>query len=157
MNEEATGILDPIQLDLPSNQTPEEPINTHNLKCDFGKHKDKLYTRIPVGYLKWMINEPGMFPERKAIARAELKRRGTIIPSLDISGHALDRASLRLLDRWKHREDQEQGLHAWLEGQAKEALRTGKESQPGKRIHNGVWFVFEMDGEWPVLKSVYPA
>ena len=93
----------------------------------------------------------------EAIARAELKRRGTIIPSLDISGHALDRASLRLLDRWKHREDQEQGLHAWLEGQAKEALRTGKESQPGKRIHNGVWFVFEMDGEWPVLKSVYPA
>jgi hypothetical protein len=73
-------------------------LNTHGVLLGFGKHHDKPYTRVPVGYLKWMVNTPEMSEERRKLAEAELKRRGTHTPELDISGHAIDRASQQCLD-----------------------------------------------------------
>jgi hypothetical protein len=47
---------------------------THNLQIEFGKHKGERWTRLPIGYLRWLINVDS---EVADIARAELERRGT--------------------------------------------------------------------------------
>jgi hypothetical protein len=33
-----------------------EPLNTHGYMMKRGRHKDQLITRVPVNYLKWMVN-----------------------------------------------------------------------------------------------------
>lgn len=126
-------------------------INTQNLKCDFGKHKDELYTRIPVNYLKWMVN---ISHPNSSIAQAELDRRGTVTPTLDISGHAIDRASLHCLSIWRDNSYEGEGLNAWLLRVAPLALKEGEEIKEEKFRYLGIDFVFELEGIWPVLKTV---
>lgn len=88
-----------------------EKVSTHHLRCDFGKHDGELYTRIPVGYLLWMVQ----CGHRQAdIAQAELDRRGTVTPKIEISGHAIDRASQRCLGVWQRTRKDDEGIHAWL-------------------------------------------
>lgn len=129
------------------------PINTHNMVCDFGRHAGVLYTRMPVGYLKWMVNSRH---SRAAVAEAELKRRGTVTPDLDVSGHAIDRASLSLRKTWHETARPDEGLHAWLCRVAREALEKNDVDVKGRYRHLGVKFAFEQDGVWPVLKTVMP-
>lgn len=127
-------------------------MNTHNLTCDFGRHKGTLYTRMPISYLQWMINSNH---SQAKIAAAELERRGTTTPSLDISGHAIDRASLRLLSQWREEgAPNDEGLNSWLSRVAAEALEKKIKDNKGCYLHNGIKFVFEEDGVWPVLKTV---
>lgn len=132
-----------------------DELNTHNLECDFGRHKGKRWTRIPVSYLLWMVN---VNHSRVDIAEAELKRRGTVLPELDVSGHAIDMASLRLYDIYKERGRREEGLHAWLVRMSSSALKLGKplsrDDETCSYSYMGVKFVFEESGAWPVLKTV---
>lgn len=126
-------------------------IDTHGFIMPNGRHKGELITRMPISYLKWMVNERH---NCAAYAEAELKRRGTVTGDLDISGHALDQASLRLLVCWQKTRDVDEGLHAWLLKRAAIALAEGERKDGGKIIHDTIQFVFEMDGVWPVLKTV---
>ena len=64
-------------------------INTHGQRIEFGKHKGELFTRLPVSYLKWMINENA---QQSDIAKAEFERRGDTMPEVELSGHAIDNA-----------------------------------------------------------------
>ncbi len=130
-----------------------EPINTHGLVCDFGRHKGALYTRMPVGYLKWMVNSRH---GKADIAAAELERRGTVTPDLDVSGHAIDRASLSCRKIWHTNRGENEGLHAWLVRVAREALDKNDIDAKGRYHHVGMRFAFELDGVWPVLKTVMP-
>lgn len=145
-------------------------INTHNLRIEFGKHKGELWTRVPVSYLKWLVNTPSTFPlsprmQNAAapavdIAKAELERRGTFTPTVEVSGHAIDRASLSCRKTWHQTaKDDQEGLHAWLCRVAAEALAT----QPSERAalaesakipYLGMLFAFEFGECWPVLKTV---
>lgn len=141
-----------------------EELNTHNLVVDFGKHKGTLWTRLPVNYLKWLANQTGYErPNSKLdnknveLAKAELKRRGTVTPRIDISTHAINRASLHLLNQWSEREDRSEGLYSWLERIAVEAMENKPIGETNGRIlYMGICFVFEADGNWPVLKTVFP-
>ena len=131
-------------------------INTHGMICDFGKHAGERYTRLPVSYLRWMVRSDHT---HKEIARAELARRGTVVPDMDVSGHAIDRASLHCLQIWrKTRRDSAEGLHAWLVRMAEEAYknleRCGKPHQ-AKIRYTGMTFVFQRDCCLPTLKTVY--
>jgi hypothetical protein len=126
-------------------------INTHNLIVDFGKHKGELYTRLPVSYLFWMTNANH---SRADIAKAELERRGTVLPTLDISGHAIDRASLSCRKIWHQTKQENEGLHAWLVRITTEAIAENKQDKSGRYCYNGMRFAVEMDGCWPVLKTV---
>lgn len=126
-------------------------MNTHGLVCDFGRHRGMLYTRLPASYLKWMVNSGHA---RAAVAAAELARRGTVTPDLDVSGHALDRASLSCLDCWEATRHDGEGLHAWLCRVAAEALAEGDPDPQGRLRHRGLKFVFDREGAWPVLKTV---
>lgn len=120
-----------------------------------GRHAGESIERIPVSYLKWMVNVRHTFA---TYAEAELKRRGTVTPDLEVSGHAIDRASILLRKRWHETksEDEEEGLHAWLVRMAREAICAGEERGEGRYEYAGMSFRFEMDTVWPVLKTVLP-
>ena len=121
-------------------------VDTCGVRIGFGKHKDLLYTRVPCGYLLWMMRSKHSEAD---IARAELERRGTTIPTIDISGHAIDSASLRLLKIWEKRKNRKEGLCSWLRRICSEAL----ECNTGSVIYyNDIKLVFEL-GEWPILKT----
>lgn len=150
-------------------------MNTHNVRLDFGKHKDELLTRVPLSYLKWMINEldvskvNGENVSWKELARSEFQRRGDTMPKVEISGHAIDRASLRVWDLWMHQEfkkkglwkddlseaDQfeEEGFYSWLSRMTLEALDKGS-FKNGKYYYRGMKFAIEKGDEFPVLKTV---
>lgn len=128
-------------------------MNTHNLICDFGRHKGLLYTRLPVQYLKWMVQSSHSKAE---IAKAELERRGTVTPNLEISGHAIDRASLNCRKIWHETaKDNNEGIHAWLVRICEEALSEYKPDEESSIFYKGMKLVFE-SGEWPVLKTIIP-
>ena len=127
-------------------------MNTHGMLVDFGRHSGILYTRVPVQYLKWMVQ---CGHPKADVAQAELDRRGTVTPDLDVSGHAIDSASLRIGWLWKQSSKTGEGLHAWLVRVAREAIENGDKKPDGKIVYMGIKFVFE-GGAWPVLKTVMP-
>jgi hypothetical protein len=129
-------------------------MNTHNLVVDFGAHRGEPYTRLPVSYLKWMVQCRHI---RADVAKAELARRGTVTPTLDISGHAIDSASLRLRGLWHETATSpNEGLHAWLVRMCAEALAAGEMDAENCIYYRGIKLVFE-PGEWPILKTCMPS
>ena len=129
---------------------------THGWTMPNGRHKGMLITRVPVSYLKWMVNARHQYADH---AKAELERRGTVTPEIDVSGHAIDRASLLCLDAWRLQSVADEGIHAWLVRMAQAALKEGAipPEHPERRTWAGLSFRFELDGVWPVLKTVLPA
>lgn len=135
-------------------------LNTHGYVMSVGRHKGELMTRVPVSYLKWLANTPQH--REHELAKAEMARRGTVTPTLEVSGHAIDSASLRLRRTWHETASSpSEGLHAWLVRNAQLAWDTGRRSVPRDSAqvieHDGIRFVFEIDGVWPVLKTVMVA
>lgn len=131
-----------------------DAVNTPNLMCDFGKHAGTLYTRIPISYLRWMVQ---VGHSKKDIAEAELKRRGCVdLPSLEISNHAIDRASFRCWSKWIKERKTDEGLHAWLMRFCTEALSDVilEDTEDLKVNHSGIKLVFSVQGSWPVLKTL---
>ena len=125
-------------------------INTHNLRIDFGKYKGELWTRLPVSYLKWLVNQraPNM-----DIAEAELERRGTTnIKDMGISAHAIDRVSQYCLDIWRKKCHNNEGLYSWLNRVANEAYP--QRSREWKADYMGMIFVFEEGYLYPTLKTI---
>lgn len=140
-----------------------EEINTHNLIINFGKHNGKRWTRVPANYLMWLVNEPTDNPEwlkHKDVARAELKRRGSLIRhDVEISNHAIDTASLRVRKTWHETAiDDKEGLYSWLARQAEVAVSkvADLEEKPDRVIHLGIKWVFKWGNEFPILKTVMP-
>lgn len=133
-------------------------IDTHNLIVDFGKHKGERWTRLPVSYLRWLANQPldpAMGDKNKKIAQAELERRGTTVPTeLEISGHAIDSASLRVRKIWHETRNQDEGLHSWLYRLGSLALKeaNGEEAI----VYLGIKWVFVYGDFYPTLKTVMP-
>jgi hypothetical protein len=127
-----------------------EPLNTHGYMMQRGRHKDTPITRVPVNYLKWMVN---VGHEEHEYAKAELQRRGTVTPTLDVSGHAIDRASLSCRDIWHQTRNPDEGLHAWMVRRATEALEQGEEVN-GRIHYGGMKWCIERECEWPVVKTV---
>lgn len=132
-------------------------INTHNMIVGFGKHKGERWTRLPVSYLKWLINEGTQYTE---IAKAELERRGTTLDyTIEISGHAIDRASLSCRKIWHQTKGESEGLHSWLHRMASEALKTveGSEVKDNQKIeYEGMKFAFRFGEVYPILLTVMP-
>lgn len=127
---------------------------THHVRLAFGKHRDELLTRVPVSYLKFMVANR---TQQSDLAAAELKRRGTVTPELDVSGHAIDRASLSCRRLWHETRKSDEGLHAWLTRVASEAFKHGVINDAGRYEYMGMQFAFELNTAWPILKTVMPA
>ncbi|MGD9276272.1 MAG: hypothetical protein PVJ67_03815 [Candidatus Pacearchaeota archaeon] len=121
-------------------------INTHGYKLQNSKkYKNILITRVP---------------EEKEYADAELKMRGATMPIIDISKHAIDRASLRLKKIWKEtRESDNEGLYSWLARIAEKALETEKieknaDEMSDKIKYMNIQFIFDYSMATPVLLTV---
>jgi uncharacterized protein (DUF3820 family) len=127
-----------------------DPLNTHGYEMRIGRHRGELITRVPVSYLKWMVRERHA---EGAYAAAELDRRGTVTPEIEVSGHAIDSASLRCRKIWHETRGEDEGLHAWLCRMAAAALAGGK-PDGDKTYFEGMLFAFDRDGEWPILKTI---
>lgn len=121
---------------------------------EFGKkHRGERIQRVPASYLLWMVNkEAGPFE----VAQAELDRRGISLPEIDISGHAVDSASLRIRRTWHENRNPTEGLHSWLARAAKEALDHGLALGDDAYSHLGVKWVIETGSAFPFLKTVIP-
>lgn len=132
-------------------------VNTHGVTLPFGTHKGKLLTRVPVGYLRWMSNEPSMSETWRELAKAEFSRRGDTFPKVEISGHAIDKASLRVRKIWHSDRTEEEGLYSWLQRVTLEAVESGERLPNGKIKHKGMKFVVETGVEFPSLKTIMPA
>jgi hypothetical protein len=113
----------------------------------FGKHKGKKWTRVPVGYLTWMVNS--LDGEKYDIAKAELERRGTTIPTeLVLSGHSIDRASqVTSIHEWL-----DCGVYSWLTVIANEALE--RANGDDDIIFKGFKFCFTYGNNYPTLKTI---
>ena len=120
------------------------------MKVDFGKYEGDLWTRVPSSYLLWLKNNHN----HADIAEAELKRRGTVFPTLDLSGHAINRASTKFLDKWKSTRRKDEGLYTWLLRMAVAAIKSDHENKSVPIVFKGIQFVFQWETEWPVLMSV---
>ena len=135
-------------------------INTHNLIIDFGKHKGERWTRLPIGYLKWLINDRTQYAN---IAKSELERRGTVLKhELEISNHAIDRASLSCRKIWHETSNKGEGIHTWLYRIASEAIKSVNKSamKSNYRLkvknYNNMSFVFKFGAVCPALLTVMP-
>jgi len=136
-----------------------ETINTHHMIVGFGKHKGELWTRVPKNYLTWLVNEPSLFNDDtiKNIAKAELDRRGTVMKTdLEVSGHAIDRASLKCGQIWATtKQDKNEGIYSWLTRVANEALKERPKQE--EIYYKGLKLVFAFGEYYPTLKSVMPS
>jgi len=132
-------------------------INTHNKIVSFGKHKGERWTRLPIGYLKWLINDGTQYAKT---AQAELDRRGTTINiEVEISGHAIDKASLRCRKTWHETRGKGEGLHSWLHRMSTEALKSveGQEIKNRDKIeYQGMKFAFKFGEIYPTLLTIMP-
>lgn len=141
----------------------EPKIDTHNLIVEFGKHRGLAWTRVPVSYLKWLVNTPksrGQSSLAARVAQAELDRRGISLtqPEIEISAHAIDRASLNCRHIWHQTAlSKQEGLHAWLWRIASEALVDAADEKPTEIFIHGLKLCFEYGELYPILKTVMPA
>lgn len=131
----------------------DEISSTHGMKLHFGKHAGELYTRVPVSYLRWMVNAGH---NEAHVALAELKRRGVPVQqqSVEITGHAIDSASLRLKKIWHEDRMDQEGLHAWLLRVSEEALNYCTPDAEGRVHYKGMRLIFENGEVYPILKTV---
>lgn len=136
----------------------EEPgKETGGQVIDFGRHKGERYTRLPVAYLRWMATT--LTGVRQRLAMQELARRGVYIDggAVNVTNHAVDRASLRILERWRQSHAKNEGLHAWLLRMAGEALASRRQAYCGQEqiVYRGIVFVFEHSPVGSTLITVW--
>lgn len=126
-------------------------INTHGVRIEFGKHAGELFTRLPRGYLVWMIDQRTRDWE---IAKAEFERRGDTMPKVELSPHAIDNASLRVRKIWHETKEENEGLWTWLQRMTLEAIENGERLESGKIKYQGMKLVIKEGEEFPTLVTV---
>lgn len=126
---------------------------THHYRMKLGRYKGERLTRVPQSYLRWIVKQGDSHAEHD-LALAELNRRGCVLPCIDISAHAIDRASQRLLKHWRKMREGDEGLHAWLARISMDAIaHHGK--REGQLTYRGIVFDVTPDGVWPTVRSVW--
>jgi len=133
-------------------------LDTHGIIIPFGKHKGELLTRIPISYIRWMINQNDYIPLKK-YAEAEFIRRGDTMPLVELSGHAIDHASLRVRKIWHETKLKGEGLYSWLQRMTLQALDDGdsveiQDDNTKKIKYKGMKFIITEGEEFPILKTI---
>lgn len=124
-----------------------------------GKYKGAPITGVPTFYLRKFIAHRKA-SELRDLAVKELERRGEVdFPNIEITSHAIDRASIRLGYLWAESSEKEEGLVTWLARMADEALAKYKRNPDRGSVvrvkHKSIVFVFELKYITPVLVSVW--
>ena len=70
------------------------------------------------------------------MAEAELERRGDTMPAeIEISNHAIDKASLRVRKAWHTDRQQDEGLYSWLVRISTGTFRKERQRHITERTH----------------------
>jgi hypothetical protein len=120
-----------------------------------GKYKGTSIEEVPPGYLRRLANGRGNLA---AMAKKELARRKMELYSIEITAHAVDRASTRFGLQWAQTSNAGEGIHAWLGRVAEEALEKidlTKERGSLCVTHRSMVFAFDLRFVTPVLTSVW--
>lgn len=122
----------------------------------FGRYSGTPWTRLPISYLRKLANSG--YGSGQAQARLELERRGLSVEDedIEITLHAVDRASLKLIGRWKKEARGELGFASWIKKGAQEAIRQGQFVGNNRYVYNGVVYVVVSGHIVPSVVSVYP-
>lgn len=141
-----------------------KPEDMHNLRINYGKYQGERWTRLPLSYLKHMSNNA--YGPVQRLATLELQRRGYVwTPDIELTGHAIDRASLNLRMNWMaSRTSDQEGLHTWLVRTAGQAyasigapeLRETQEPYDVDAYYQGMKLVFTVGHLVPILKTIMP-
>lgn len=143
-------------------------MNTHDAFVRFGKYNGERVTRIPVGYLKWAVANRcegvvelvnGAVAQLYEVAPFEIQRRGERMENIEVSMHAIDRASLYFIPKFRLTHGHMEGFASWLSRLAWEAWQqretSGKKESGGqwKIEYGGIKFIIE-EMVIPVVKTV---
>lgn len=126
-------------------------ICTHGMRIDYGKHNGELFTRLPVSYLRYIINQGAPMAD---VAKAEFERRGDTMPKVELSGHAIDSASIRVSRIWRDTMNEGEGIYSWLQRMTLEAIEHGEPRKSGRIRYNGMEFAIAQGEEFPTLKTI---
>jgi hypothetical protein len=130
------------------------PTAHYRIVCP-GRWCGELVTRVPLAVLRRIARGTG--PDA-AMAAAELNRRGAVLPAIEITMHAIDRASQSLLGVWRKTRQPGEGLNAWLHRMAAEAVEARRDAhteKPAKlRSPAGIEFALDWTGKYPLVKTV---
>jgi hypothetical protein len=88
------------------------------------------------------------------IAKAEFERRGDTMPKVELSGHAINNASLRVLSIWQKWSKDGEGIYSWLQRMTLEALEHGEPLDDSTYRYKGMKFCIAEGEEFPTLKTV---
>lgn len=135
----------------PGDSGNSENMDTRGIRIDYGKHNGELMTRLPISYIRWMINEKAPMWE---YAKAEFDRRGDTMPKVEISGHAIDKASLRVINVWRADARIGEGIYSWLQRIVLEALARGKKKYEDTYFYLGMKLIIVKGEEYPSLKTI---
>lgn len=136
-------------------------MNTHDAIMPFGKYEGQRVTRVPVSYLRWAVSngaetivetKDGKFPF-KDVAKAEIERRGERNQNIEVSHHAIDRASLYFLPKFRLEHGHMEGLASWITRLAWEAW---KDRKPGDRQIDGTWKIESHGIKFIIEEMVVP-
>lgn len=143
-------------------------MNTHNAHVRFGKFDGQLLTRVPVSYLRWAVSSlcsgpvelsTGQHAPMHEAAKAEMVRRGERLQGIDVSHHAIDRASLYFIPMFRLEHEPNEGIASWLARRAlaawqkREYMGGTRDGNCWKVVDGGIKFVIE-ELAIPVVKTV---
>lgn len=120
-----------------------------------GRFKGVAITRTPLKYLQWADRNMEEHLSKKA--REEIERRGVPQRTLEVSDHAIDKASTRFCQIWQAETCMSVGLLTWLSKRAEQALESvpARTDEKMKISHAGIVFVFDLSTTVPFLISVW--
>lgn len=125
------------------------------MAIDFGPHQGEQWTRVPISYLRWLITTDHA---KAGVAKKEIKRRGIRygVDAVDISKHAIDRASLYSWEIFQAERLNQEGLYSWLMRISEAALKTAPPNRPFtfKYQHKTMLLVFALNRGNTVLVTV---
>lgn len=127
-----------------------DSIDTNHYFMRSGRFRGQRITRVPAASLVGMVRARHAEAE---YAEAELTRRGTKVPQVDVSGHAIDRASQACLKHWRRLREDGEGLYSWLARMTLLALKHGHR-RGDKTAYDGMLFLIDTAGALPALVSV---
>lgn len=117
----------------------------------FGRHAETPWTRVPIAYLRYLVNSRHPQADR---ATVEIARRGSVLPTIEITGHAIDRASALFIRKWQSTRRPDEGIHSWLHRTAETALKANQRDGQGRVLHEDMLLAFAEEDRWPILKTV---
>lgn len=118
----------------------------------YGKYKGYQWSMVPIRFLKFQLNNKTSLMGQ---CERELKRRGAVnMDYLEVTFHAINRASVKLLNEYLNTRKPDEGIHDWLHRLA--TIASYRMNSEMVVNHEHICFTFIRGLEGYILVTVYP-